>query len=132
MKRRNFIISAAVVVIGLPVAYYFKKSLSKNDPLIFPDLLGNFCTELQLREIGAKYRDMVPAENEKQKLTDLLLTDLDNKKLKSSDAELVTALLNKKVHNEFVENKTVTIKGWFITVTEARQCALLSLKTNKA
>ncbi|MGC4100502.1 hypothetical protein [Ferruginibacter sp.] len=130
MKRRNFIISAAVVAIGLPVAYYFKKRYTRKDPLVFSDMLASFCNESELRAIGAKYREMVPAENDRSKLSNLLLTDSNNKKIGSSDADAVAALLTQKIHNEFVANNTLIIKGWFIAVTEARQCALLSLKPN--
>lgn len=132
MKRRNFIIYASVVVVGLPAAYYIRKHYWKNDPLISPELLGRFCNEGELREIGTKYRNIAPDENEKQKLTDLLLTNDKNQKLKASDDSAVIELINKKIHDEFVANKTIIIKGWFISITEARQCALLSLNLKQA
>lgn len=132
MKRRNFIISASVVAVGLPVAYYLKKQWWQPDPLTTPDLLGKFCKEGELREIGARYRELVPVENEKQKLTDLILTDDKSQKLKTSDKLRITEFINAKIHDEFVADKTIIIKGWFISITEARQCALLSLQQNQA
>ena len=85
-----------------------------------------------MREIGARYRELVPIENERQKLTDLILTDDKSQKLKTSDKLRMTEFINKKIHDEFVAAKTIIIKGWFISITEARQCALLSLHQNQA
>lgn len=70
---------------------------------------------------------MTPAENEKKKLTDLLLAGNDGKLTGESDNEAVFELIDKKVRNDFKEDKLQVIKGWVISTTEARQCALFSL-----
>lgn len=70
---------------------------------------------------------MTPAENEKKKLKDLLLTGDDGKQTKESDNEAVFELIDKKVRKDFKEDKLQVIKGWVISTTEARQCALFSL-----
>jgi hypothetical protein len=36
-------------------------------------------------------------------------------------------LIDKKVRKDFKEDKLQVIKGWVISTTEARQCALFSL-----
>ena len=127
MKRRNFIISALVVGTGLPVAYYLEKHNGSSNVLNKPDLLSRFCNEMELKDIGTKYRKTVPVENEKQKLKDLLLTDKSGKKIKSSDKMLVGELISKKTQEDFVGYNTIIINGWVISITEARQCALFSL-----
>jgi hypothetical protein len=127
MKRRNFIISAFVVGTGLPVAYYLEKHNGSNNVLNKPDLLGRFCNEMELKSIGVKYRAIVPLENEKQKLRDLLLSDRSGQKIKSSDKILVAELIDKKTKEDFVSYNTIIINGWVISITEARQCALFSL-----
>ena len=127
MKRRLFIATTSIAAIGLPIAYYFKKNLSKGDPLTTAEMLSYFCDERLLKEIGSAYRKLVPAENEKQKLTDLLLSETDGKKLKASDSSAIEELLTKKIHEDFIAQRTIIVKGWIISVTEARQCALFSL-----
>jgi ribosomal protein S8E len=127
MKRRNFIISASVVTVGLPVAYYIQKHKWNQDPVSMPDLLGRFCEEKILKKIGTKYRQLVPAENEKRKLTDLILTDISGKKIKTSDKLHIIELIDQKIHEEFAAYNIMIIDGWVITTTEARQCALFSL-----
>jgi hypothetical protein len=126
MKRRTFIIAASSVAVGLPVVYYTAKQKNQINPLIKPDLLGRFCDEKTLWIIGSNYRVLVPQENEKQKLTDLILTDKNGKKIKASDRFGVEELVNKKVNADFLTNETIVINGWVISKTEARQCALFS------
>jgi hypothetical protein len=127
MKRKNFIISALVVGTGLPVAYYLEKHNGSHNVLNKPDLLSRFCNEMELKDIGTKYRKTVPLESEKQKLKDLLLTDRSGQKIKSSDKILVEELISKKTQEDFVAYNTIIINGWVISITEARQCALFSL-----
>jgi hypothetical protein len=68
----------------------------------------------------------VPAENELQKLTDIVLTDETGKKLTASDKTAIEKLVDKKMNAEFVGSNTIIINGWIISVTEARQCAIFS------
>ena len=130
MKRRKFIwIGSAVVlaVASVPAYQYYKKKSKFYNPLVTPNELSRFCDEGIIRDIGLSYRSMMPAENEKKKLKDLLLTGDDGKQTKESDNEAVFELIDKKVRKDFKEDKLRVIKGWVISTTEARQCALFSL-----
>lgn len=126
MKRRAFILTASSVAIGLPIAYYFTKNNNQANPLIIPVILSGFCEQKTLQAIGNSYRVLVPEENEKQKLIDIILGVEDGKKLNISDKYAIKELVNKKVHEDFLAHQTITIKGWVISKTEARQCALFS------
>lgn len=127
MKRRTFIATTSVAAVGLPVAYYIKKRISKGNPLFTTELLSHFCDDTELKAIGKAYLSLVPAENEKQKLSDLILTDADGKKLSTSNWSGIEDLVAKKVHEDFVNNRVMIVKGWVMSTTEARQCALYSL-----
>lgn len=130
MKRRKFIwIGSAVVlaVASVPAYQYYKKKSKFYNTLVTPNELSRFCDEGIIRDIGLSYRSMTPAENEKKKLKDLLLTGDDGKQTKESDNEAVFELIDKKVRKDFKEDKLQVIKGWVISTTEARQCALFSL-----
>jgi hypothetical protein len=128
MKRRVFITAASIITVGLPVAYYFGKQKNQTNPLITPEFLLNFCDEKILNDIGVAYKLQVPEENEKKKLVDLILTDNKGLKINASEWQNVKEHVAKKIHEEFADNRTVILKGWIITITEARQCALFSLK----
>ena len=131
MKRKTFLLTttfATLAVITIPVVRYYNKKSKLDDPLIMPDDLSRFCDEKTIREIGISYRSIVPAENEKKKLTELLLTDYDGKVMANSDKYKVIELMDTKVLKDFTDyNKIHVIKGWVISITEARQCALFSL-----
>jgi len=127
MQRRTFIATATITAIGLPVAYYFKKRISKGDPLTTAQMLSQFCDATALKEIGIAYRILVPTENEKQKLTDLVLAGASGKKVKASNWSEVEDLVAQKIHAEFLNKEVIIVKGWIISKTEARQCALFSL-----
>ena len=130
MKRRKFLwIGSAVVlaVASVPAYRYYKKKSKFYNPLVTPNDLSPFCDEGIIRDIGLSYRTMTPVENEKRKLTDLLLTSDEGKITAESDNEAVFELIDKKVRKDFKEDKLQVIKGWVISTTEARQCALFSL-----
>ena len=127
MQRRTFIATAIITAISLPVAYYYKKKISRDDPLTTAQMLSLFCDAIALKEIGVAYRKLVPAENEKQKLTDLVLTGSGGKKVKASNWSAVEALVSQKIHQEFLNKELIIVKGWLVSKTEARQCALFSL-----
>lgn len=128
MKRKTFILAASTVAVGLPVAYYLKKNKGKiTNPISTPGMLSIFCDEKTLRDIGNEYKKLAPQENTKQKLTDLLLSKEGVEKIKPSDARQIMALIDSKVNADFLMKNILIINGWVISVTEARQCALLSL-----
>jgi len=128
MKRRTFLITtsvAALAVISVPVVKYYNKK--SYDPLVMPEELSHFCDEKTIRDIGLSYRNLTPGENEKKKLTELLLTGYDGKLTAASDKSRVIELLDKKIHEDFLGSKIQVLNGWVISTTEARQCALFSL-----
>lgn len=129
MKRRRFILTAAatVAVISVPVIYYSRRHKRHSyPPLIMPRILGEFCDETVIREIGKNYRNRVAAEDSEAHLKDLLLSDKQGKISEANRSE-ITKLLDKKITDEFRNNYTTIEKGWIISITEARQCALFSI-----
>ena len=130
MKRRTFIVTTTVAVTAVAAGFLFnwyKESKWKRIPFALPVVLSSFCDELTIRNIGNSYRSIVPAENSRGKLMTLLSNDKLNKELESSDYSGIAGELEMKVEQDFKQEKIVVVEGWVISVTEARQCALLSL-----
>ena len=92
-----------------------------------PKILGNFCSDEDIREIGMDYRKRVPEEADKQKLVELLLKNDSGKQVKSTDIHEVSDWLDEKTDREFKDDNTLVVAGWVVSVTEARQCALYTL-----
>jgi len=82
-----------------------------------PKFLAAICDLQTIRKIGTDYRASTPTEASENVLTQLLTTEGDP-----------TGQLIKKVNDDFAAGRTVTLDGWVIAVTEARQCALNSLQ----
>jgi hypothetical protein len=129
MKRRRFLLiaAAATVTVAGSVILFSRRRNKSYDPLVMPQILGQFCDENELRQIGNSYRVMKKEENSREKLSALLLTDDAGKKIDPSDKSEVSGLMNKKIQEEFMEFNTLILNGWIISPTEARQCALFSL-----
>jgi hypothetical protein len=89
----------------------------KTSDLSRPLFLSTICDAPTLRHIGKTYRTTTPTEAEEQKL----ITLLDTAGSQTSD-------LDHKVREDYAAGRTLTIDGWMISVTEARQCALYSLQ----
>ncbi len=132
MKRRDFIGAAiaAAVVIAVPAVFTSCRRNGRKDPLNMPYVLGEFCDENEINELGIRYRFQVPAESTKEKLTELLLANSNNKMNESLNNSEIDELLNRQIQEEFSAYKTIIVNGWVITPTEARQCALFSLARN--
>jgi hypothetical protein len=84
-----------------------------------------------VREIGASYREKFNKENHEEQLINILLTDSTNTVVPvTSEEAVINSLLEQKIQKDFETGNTVIIKGWILSVTEARQCALFSLTQN--
>ncbi len=128
MKRRAFvklgILSAGAMTLPL---LHCRSNDQYNILLHQPTFLSQICDEKALREIGLEYRKLKPGEENASKLIDLLTRGASGKKLdsKSSDKEVETFIKN-EIHTDFDRNDIIAVKGWVLSFTEARQCALFS------
>lgn len=129
MRRRTFIITvvAASSAITLPIiCYRVRNNLPKN-PLARPEVLAELTDEKTIREIGISYRKQLSSENSKERLRELLITDQHGRQTAPTDDPALSKWLEDKIRSDFSTFTTTTVNGWIISVTEARQCALLSL-----
>ncbi len=127
MKRKSFIAASVFAVATIPFMEFMWLSSKSQNPLINPEALNRFCSEQEIREIGIRYTKLFPDENVKEKLIDLLLTNIKINKI-IPDRPTLIEMLDKKIYEDFNASKIIIINGWVISVTEARQCALFSLK----
>ena len=76
-----------------------------------PDFLSHICDTPTIRQLGAAYRAQTPAEASQETLIALLQPGITAQTIKS----------------DYANGNIVTLRGWVISRTEARQCALFSL-----
>jgi hypothetical protein len=111
MKRRNFILlsSLAGATILTPSVYF-----SWKDGLKLPLHLTYIWGRETLLWIGEDYLHKFPSENDENALLKLL-----------SDGGFVN--VDKKIREDYEKDRVVVLNGWLLSITEGRQCALLSL-----
>ena len=127
MKRRRFVYLSAVgaAAIYFPATSCRNHNAALSRSLAEPQLLFRICDAKTIREIGQAYLQQTPAEANGEQLVDLLLTDSTGKNISSSVVNsALHALLDKKIQQDFETGRTVIVKGWVLSLTEARQCAL--------
>ena len=95
----------------------------ETSALARPELLAALGAA-RVRELGHRYREMVPAERDAASLGDAIRHSLPlTARLFGSSSTDVPRL----VHDDFDAGRTVVVLGWILSATEARQCALFSL-----
>ena len=127
MKRRTFIISSAALIISAPFASYLLFSEDKLSILKKPETLIHICNNEELFKIGRQYLSSNPLENSKDLLIDKLLSSTNS--FKKNNMESILNYILKKIEHDFKNMEFITIQGWVISITEARQCALLAVTT---
>jgi hypothetical protein len=116
MKRRDFLLLTTAGAIAT-MTPFCKSRRTTFTALNTPKFLAAICDIKTIHKIGTDYRATTPTEAKEDVLTQLLTTGGDQPEQ-----------LIKKVNDDFAAGRTVTIDGWVIAVTEARQCALNSLQ----
>ena len=121
MKRRRFLLlSLFGLFISLVGIWYYKLKSATGKDLRHPIDLAEICDQNTLINIGNTYRRLTD-ENNKKHLEELLLKDAE-----VHHTEIKTGLKT-KVAEDFNTGNTILIDGWLLSITEARQCALLSI-----
>ena len=130
MKRRTFIYTGVAVATGVGLCDFFfwkNEPRWKKQPFLYPFILSNILDEESLRIIGNSYRSMKPDENSKIKLLNAITGRMNTIQTGTNNMAKQATEIERNVEMDFKSDKLITIKGWVISETEARQCALLSL-----
>jgi hypothetical protein len=123
MQRRTFIHLSAYTAIALTLPFADGCTLASTDKVIAQPLFFSHLVDVKtINETGHAYRKQFPDEDSKTTLTQLLLGNNI-----SADKKSIRTLLESHVEQDFKTSKTVTVGGWVLSVTEARQCALYSI-----
>jgi hypothetical protein len=130
MKRRTFVYTGVAIAIGVGLSdllLWNNEPKWKKQPFLYPFILSNILDEESLRIIGNSYRAMKPDENSKAKLLNAITSRINSIQTRTNEVANQAAEIEKNVEMDFKSDKLIVIKGWVISETEARQCALLSL-----
>lgn len=129
MTRRLFVTLAAgtTASLYLPSLGCNSQNRSLTQVLSQPNELEHICDTETIREIGNAYQKLFPNETKKS-LTKFLSDYVGDQS--NSSKQVAMSALERKVREDFQENKTIVVDGWVLSVTEARQCALFAMTQN--
>lgn len=123
MERRLFVKLSAFTALALTLPLAQGCGGSKEMSVAQPYLLSQLVDDKTIGEAGLAYRKTHVTEDTQEKLSQLLLGDKDAGLGKGE----IQAMLDKQVTADFKQGNILVVKGWVMSVTEARQCALYSL-----
>ena len=120
LDRRQFLSAAAA---GAALSLAGKTSLdggsaSDTRELAHPELLLAL-SPAAVREIGEAYRVLVPGESDRASLETALRAELHAARSSNEDP----------VRADFAAGRVIIVRDWVLSRTEARQCALFSLRS---
>lgn len=130
MKRRRFLYltCAGLVAMGGPFANCNIHHPSQPLWLAQPHDLSGICDAATLKSIGQGYLNQHPDEENEERLAELVMDDELGKAHKPAGDDPSTQLwLQEKIKKDFESGRTTVVKGWVLSQTEARQCALYAL-----
>jgi hypothetical protein len=119
VDRRGFLQLAALGAAAVAHSACGGESDLTGGSLDGPELLAMLGAE-RVRQIGTQYRSATPGENDVSVLR-ALVSDSQKKSWFRSES------IDERIRGDFAANRTVLVDGWVLSVTEARQAALLSL-----
>lgn len=124
MNRRRFLYYSTAILLTIPL-FRFDQEFLNDDPIINPQL-SNFLDQEQIHLIGIAYITQNPLENTRKILSNLIIEGC-SQGLNFSKGKLSKNSISNKIKADFNNGSTTLCNGWVLSITEARQCALLSL-----
>lgn len=123
LKRRRFLgyVIIALAIAGLTAWILKLKIKTDNRNKLQPQVLASICGNEKLLELGLKYRELTN-ENNEDFFKEFLLKDIPNNNV------AIGPYLAQKVRTDFQEGRTIMLDGWLLSITEAHQCALMSIQ----
>ena len=104
--------------------YYKFKTAIGSKKSWEPHSLSAICTRDKMIDLGLAYRQ-ITGENNLDSLKGLLAIERDSPFINRQKQ------LEERISEDFKQDHTIMIDGWLLSITEARQCALLSFEATE-
>ena len=127
MKRRSFILLSglAISATGVSVVNLFDLSFAGRSEHTKPKFLSQLCDNDTVRDLGRIFLELNPLEKRREVLeTKLYGASVNIASLAPEEIVRLQRGLEKSIYKDFDAGETIILKGWILSLTEARQCAL--------
>lgn len=119
MNRREFV--AGLPIAALALGTFVAEDSGTELPQLANPKLRTILGDQRVRSLGAGYRQLHRKEDSVNGLESLILKSI------GPGGRDINSALEQAVREDFAKGRTVTLSGWVLSVTEARQCALYSI-----
>lgn len=126
MNRKRFLLLAGAVFSATVGKWLSLDSSTPGRPPLCPSFLTGLFDDAEILRLGDLYRARVPEEDSVHALMRQLLSDRVISGLPPGDPAL-SGRLAEQVHRDFQSQRVVQLEGWLLSLTEARQCALMAI-----
>lgn len=130
MKRKAFILLAATGVLGvaIPITLRWEELAGWGSPFAQPRLLSSVTNRKDIKSLGKLYVQLFPHESNYNILFNLLSDkNSGTARMSESDTRMIRSQMDRKITDDFRNERTLILNGWVVSITEARQCALYFL-----
>jgi hypothetical protein len=124
MNRKRFLIISGIVAGGAAAPWLFRWDGLRPPPPLTPWYLAHIFDHARLQQLGQAYLAATPTERSAPELTRLLLP---GESVAGLDDDTLRGRLRNRVLDDFTAGRVTLVDGWILSLTEARQCALLAL-----
>lgn len=131
MERRHFLTVTAAGTIGLSLSGAGWLPTGEPSLLVLarPELL-TLLNGRTVADIGMAYRATHRHEDAADRIASAIIADAKLSVDLTNGA--VGERLAEQIRNDFANHRTVQLKGWILSLTEARQCALYSIASGRS
>lgn len=113
--------TGVIAALAIPSWYYLYGPPAKERILADAELVSYIMDAQTMAGIGKNYQQQFPEMSTKKQIIEFLSESI------TADSKDLREELNRKISEDFKNNRLIMLDGWILSVTEARQCALFSL-----
>lgn len=131
VSRRSFVRMLLLLGALVPIRQW-KMFVTTGDGSRTGDLLSSkladfFYDKESARVIGLEYLRVAPREADAWELTKLICSGWNDDEIAKAGPGKINALLLHQQREDFEKGRVVKVRGWILSATEARLCALTAL-----
>jgi hypothetical protein len=129
LNRRSFLRMLFLLGLWVPTRsqHAFVATDGSHADLLSAKLLTVFHDQESARAVGLEYLRLRSVKTDAQELIKQICASWNEPQIAHATTETIKALLQNRQRDDFEKDRIVKVRGWILSETEARLCALAAL-----